>query len=257
LPLLQGRDFNEADYDAPNVLIVSKSFANRHWPHESAIGKSVRFDPPKKQKPWRTVIGMVADSKMRGLQQAEPAAVYLPYSRDLPRAGLGRSPPAHSGPAQAHHRRSQLHLSQSPADPRADSGADVLAPALLFRVDDLLKGIALMLATVGFYAMLSYSVSLQRQEIAVRIALGASYSSVLGLVVSEGLRLVGIGLATGAVLAASLTPLLQSQIFEVSPMGPAAWIFAVLVIIVVAGLAMFGPLRKAIHVDTVVALREP
>jgi ABC-type antimicrobial peptide transport system permease subunit len=104
--------------------------------------------------------------------------------------------------------------------------------------------------------MLSYSVSLQRQEIAVRIAVGASYSSLLRLVMSEGLRMVGVGLAAGAVLAAGLTRLLQSQIFEVSPMDPVAWVVAVLVLIVVAGLAMFDPVRKAIRVDPVVALRE-
>jgi ABC-type antimicrobial peptide transport system permease subunit len=117
-------------------------------------------------------------------------------------------------------------------------------------------GIALVLAAVGFYAMLSYSVSLHRQEIAIRIALGASYSSVLRLVMNEGLQLIGIGLATGAVLASGLIRLLQSQIFDVSPMDPVAWITAVLVLIVVAGVAMFEQVRKAIRVDPVAALLE-
>ena len=261
LPLLQGRDFSEADYDAPNVLIVSQSFAARHWPHESAIGKRVRFGPPWNQEPWHTVIGVVADSKMRGLQQAETAAVYLPYSSEVT-------------PATFLVRASADPLQLAPALRTLITGIDrSISVSRVLTLEQIREraswrqrffsvlmtcftGIALILAAVGFYAMLSYSVFLQRQEIAVRIALGASYSSVLRLVMSEGLRLVGIGLAAGAVLATGLTRLLQSQIFEVSPMDPLAWIAAVLVLIVVAGLAMFDPVRKAIRVDPVVALRE-
>jgi putative ABC transport system permease protein len=261
LPLLQGRDFNEADYDTPNVLIVSKSFAAARWAHESAIGKRVRFGPPKNQEPWHTVIGVVADSKMRGLQKAETAAVYLPYSPEVT-------------PAIFLVRASADPLKLVPALRALIGGVDrSISVSAVLTLDQIREqgswrerffsvlmtsftGIALMLAAVGFYAMLSYNVSLQRQEIAIRIALGASYSRVLQLVMSEGLRLVGIGLAVGAVLAAGLTRLLQSQIFQVSPMDPVAWIAAVLALIVVAALAMFSPVRKAIRVDPVVALRE-
>jgi putative ABC transport system permease protein len=261
LPLLQGRDFNEADYDAPNVLIVSQSFAARHWPHESAISKRVRFGPPKNQEPWHTVIGVVAESKMRGLEQAETAAVYLPYSADItPATFLVR---ASADPLQLSRALRTLITGVD----RSISVSNVLTlEQILERASwrqrffsvlmTCFTGIALVLAAVGFYAMLSYSISLQRREIGVRIALGASYSNVLRLVMSEGLRLVGIGLAAGAVLAAGLTRLLQSQIFEVSPMDPIAWIAAVLVLIVVAGLAMFDPVRKALRVDPVAALRE-
>jgi putative ABC transport system permease protein len=261
LPLLQGRDFNEADYDAPNVLIVTQSFAARHWPHESAIGKRVRFGPPKNQEPWHTIIGVVADSKMRGLQQAETAAVYLPYSADVtPATFLVRTSadPLQLVPAL---RTLITAIDRSISVSRVLTLEQIRERASwrqrFFSVlMTCFTGIALMLAAVGFYAMLSYSVSLQRQEIAVRIALGASYSKVLRLVMNEGLRLVGMGLAAGAVLAGGLTRLLQSQIFEVSPMDPLAWIAAVLVLIVAAALAMFDPVRKAIRVDPVVALRE-
>jgi predicted permease len=261
LPLLQGRDFNEDDYDAPNVLVVSQSFAARYWPHESAIGKSVRFGPPKNQEPWHTVIGVVADTKMRGLQQAESATVYLPYSPEIT-------------PATFLVRASTDPLQLAPALRALITGVDrSISVSRVLTLEQIREqvswrerffsvlmtcftGIALLLAAVGFYAMLSYSVSLQRREIGVRIALGASYSNVLRLVMSEGLRLIGIGLAAGALLAAGLTRLLQSQIFEVSPMDPVAWIAAVLVLILVAALAMFGPVRKALRVDPVVALRE-
>ena len=261
LPLMQGRDFNEADYDAPNVLIVSQSFATRHWPHESPIGKRVRFGPPKNQEPWHTVIGMVADSKMRGLQQAETAAVYLPYSSQItPATFLVR---ASADPFQL---VPALHTFISGID-KSISVSEVLTldqirerASWRERFTSVLMtcftAIALILTAFGFYAMLSYSVSLRRQEIAIRIALGAPYSSVLRLVMSEGLRLIAIGLAVGAVLASGLTHLLQSQIFEVSPMDPQAWIGAVFVLMVVAGLAIFDPLRKAIRVDPVVALRD-
>ena len=261
LPLLQGRDFNEADYDAPNVLIVSQSFAARYWPRESAIGKRVRFGPPKNQEPWHTVIGLVADSKMRGLEQAETAAVYLPYSAQVT-------------PATFLVRASADPLQLAPALRALITGVDrSISIGRVLTLEQIREraswrqrffsvlmtcftGIALVLAAVGFYAMLSYSVSLQRQEIAVRFAVGASYASVIRLVTTEGLQLVGVGLAAGGVLAAGLTRMLQSQIFDVSPMDPVAWIAAVLVLIVVAGLAMFDPVCKAIRVDPVAALRE-
>jgi putative ABC transport system permease protein len=261
LPLLQGREFNETDYDAPNVLIVSQSFATRQWPHETAIGRRVRFGPPKNNEPWHTVIGVVADSKMRGLQQAETAAVYLPYSPEVT-------------PATFLVRASSDPIRLAPALRTVITGIDrSISVSRVLTLEQIREraswrqrffsvlmtcftGIALMLAAVGFFAMLSYSVSLQRHEIGVRIALGASYWSVIRLVMGEGLRLVGLGLAAGALLAAGLTRLLQSQIFVISSLDPVAWIAAVLILIVVAGLAMFDPVRKAIQVDPVVALRE-
>jgi putative ABC transport system permease protein len=261
LPLLQGRDFNEADYNAPNVLIVSQSFATRHWPHETAIGKRVRFGSPKNHEPWHTVIGVAAESKMRGLEQAETAAVYLPYSPEVT-------------PATFLVRASADPLRLAPALRTVITGIDhSISVSGVLTLEQLREraswrqrffsvlmtsftGIALLLAAVGFYAMLSYSVSLQRHEIGIRIALGASYSSILRLVMSEALRLVGFGLVVGATLAAGLTRLLQSQVFAISSLDPVAWIAAILVLIAVAGLAMFDPVRKANHVDPVVALRE-
>jgi putative ABC transport system permease protein len=198
---------------------------------------------------------------MRGLQQAETAAVYLPYSPQVT-------------PATFLVRASADPLELAPALRTLITGLDrSISVSRVLTLEQIREraswrqrffsvlmtcftGIALVLAAVGFYAMLSYSVSLQRQEIAVRIAVGASYASVIHLVTSEGLQLVGVGLAAGGVLAAGLSRLLQSQIFDVSPMDPVAWIAAVLVLIVVAGLAMFDPVRKAIRVDPVAALRE-
>jgi putative ABC transport system permease protein len=261
LPLLQGRDFSKGDYDAPNVLIVSQSFAERHWPHESAIGKRVRFGPPKNQEPWHTVIGVVADSKMRGLEQAATSAVYLPYNPQVtPATFLVRASadPLRLAPG--------LRALISGVD-RSISVKDVLTLDQIRergswrqRFSSVLMScftaIALILAAVGLYAMLSYGVFLRRREIAIRMALGAPSSNVLRLVLGEGLRLVGIGLVAGAVLGVGMTRLLQSQIFQVSPMDPLAWIAAVLVLIMVAALAMFDPVRKAIRVNPVIALRE-
>lgn len=83
IPLVQGRDFTPADYDAPHILIVAQEFARKHWPHESALGKRVRFGPPKNNEPWHTVVGVAADSKQGHLKGEDTASVYLPYSPDV------------------------------------------------------------------------------------------------------------------------------------------------------------------------------
>ena len=116
--------------------------------------------------------------------------------------------------------------------------------------------IALALAAVGFYAMLSYVVSLQRHEIGIRMALGASTGSVRRLVARQGLWLAGIGLAIGAAAAFGLTRYLRSQLFEVSPLDPASWTVAVLVFAAVSVLATLEPARRATRVNPMIALRE-
>jgi putative ABC transport system permease protein len=115
---------------------------------------------------------------------------------------------------------------------------------------------ALTLAAVGFYAMLSYVVTLQRREIGIRIALGASGAGVRRMVATQGLRLASLGLALGVLAAAGLTRLLRSQLFEVSPTDAAAWSAALAVFTAVAVLAALAPARRAALVDPVIALRE-
>ncbi len=260
LTLLQGRDFTEADYDT-NVLIVSKSFARQHWPQESAIGKRVRFGPPKNREPWHTVVGVVADSKQRDLKQLDGAVVYLPYSAEVtPRAFVVRTAFQPLKLAKAIRTRIAA-VDSSIAVSRVLTLEEILTRVswrerFLAVLVTCFTAIALVLAAAGFYATLSYVVALQRHEIGIRMALGASYADIGRLVISQGLRIAGVGLAYGVAAAFGLTRFLRSQLFDVSPTDPTAWTAAVAVFVAVAVLATLEPARSATRVDPVVALRQ-
>jgi len=261
IPLLTGRDFAEADFDAPDIVIVSQSFAKKHWPQESALGKRLRFGPPKNNEPWKTVVGVAADSRHGQLKGADRSNVYLTYSADLTPGNL---------------------LVRTAGDPRKLAqairsrigGVDKdIAMTQVLTLDQIIdrvawqdrfwtvllaafSGLALLLAAVGLYAVLSYTVSLNKREIGIRIALGASASRIRGFVMRQGLALTGAGLVLGILAALALTRLLKALLYETSPLDPATYIAAPAILMLVALLAAFLPTRRAIRVDPVDALRQ-
>jgi putative ABC transport system permease protein len=261
IPLLTGRDFAEADFDAPHIVIVSDSFAKKHWPRESAIGKRIRFGPPKNDEPWHTVVGVAADSRHGQLKGEDRANVYLPYSADItPRCLLVRT--------------TGVPLKLTKAIQSRSTGVDRdIAFSQVFTLEQIIdrvawqdrfwtvlltafSALALLLAAVGLYAVLSYTVSLNKREIGIRIALGASASSIRGLVMRQGMALTGAGLVIGILAALALTRLLKTLLYETSPMDPATYIAAPVILVLVALLAAFLPTRRAIRVDPVDALRQ-
>lgn len=261
IPLLRGRDFTEADFDAPRIVIVSESFAKKHWPRESPLGKRIRFGPPKNDEPWHTVVGVAADSKHGQMKGEDRASVYLPYSADItPNTLLVRT----AGDPEQLSNAIQGRIAVVDRD---------IAPSQIFTLDQIIdrvawqdrfwtvllavfSALALLLAAVGLYAVLSYTVSLNRREIGIRIALGASASSIRGFVMRQGLALTGAGLVLGILAALALTRLLKTLLYETSPMDPATYVAAPIVLALAALLATFLPTRRAIRVDPVDALRQ-
>jgi putative ABC transport system permease protein len=260
IPLLKGRDFTAADYDAPHIVIVSQAFVKMHWPRENPIGKRLRFGPPAKNEPWHTVVGVVADSRHGQLKGEDRPNVYLPFSPEFSLGSL---------------------LIRTSADPLklvktirdrivgTDHDIDVSHVFSLEQIVDrvawqdrfftVLFGafavLALVLAAVGLYATLSYTVSLHTHEIGVRMALGASASRVRGMVIRQGLALAGTGLFTGILAALALTRLLKAQLYGISPMDPVSYFVVPVVLMLVALLAASEPTRRATRVDPIVALR--
>jgi putative ABC transport system permease protein len=261
IPLLRGRDFTAADYDAPRIVVVSRSFAERYWPHESALGKRIQFGPPDRNEAWHTVVGVAADSRHGRLKGEDRPNVYLPYNPDFSTDSLlvrTASDPARLVSAI----RSRIvgidrDIAVNPALTLAEI-AD--RAAWRDRFSTVLFGafatLALVLAAVGLYATLSYTVSLQTHEIGIRMALGATAARVRGGVLRQGLTLAGLGLALGIAAALGLTRLLAAQLYTVSPLDPAAYASAFVVLLAVALLAAFVPTRRATRVDPVIALRQ-
>jgi putative ABC transport system permease protein len=260
IPLVQGRDFTEDDFDSPRIVIVSDSFSKKNWPNENPIGKRIRFGPPKNNEPWHTVVGVVADSKHGNYKGEDRASVYLPYSSEItPSALLVRT----SG--------DPLQLQQALRARVVGFDTDIVV-SRVFSLEQIIArvswrdrfltvlfaafaALALFLAAVGLYATISYSVSLSTHEIGIRMALGASASRVRAMILHHGMTLAIAGLFIGIVVAFALARLLKTQLYEISPNDPATYIAVPIVLILVAALAAFLPARRATRVDPVVALR--
>ncbi len=260
IPLLKGREFNDADYDAPHIVIVSASFANKHWPRENALGKRIRFGPPIRNEPWHTIVGIVADSRHDQLKGEDRPNVYLPESPQFSIDSL-----------LIRTTEDPLRLAGAVRDRIVGIDRDIIVSRVftLEQIVDLaawqdrfftvlfsgLALLALVLAAVGLYATLSYTVSLHTHEIGIRMALGASASRVRGMVLRQGLTLAGAGLLLGICGALALTRLLKTQLYQVSPLDPATFFTAPAVLFLVALLASYLPTRRATRVDPIIALR--
>ncbi len=265
IPLIKGRDFTPQDVEgSPLVAVISQAMAKRLWPNEDPLTKRLSLDEDKDRKPiWTQVVGVVGDVKYRTLinDQNNDPDVYLPYAQIRGTALTLASRSVGDPAGLTESLRAQLQ-SIDPNIPvygvttMKQRLADITAPA---RFSTLLLGvfslIALLLAVVGIYGVMSYTVTQRTHEIGIRMALGASRSDVMRLVVGEGVWLVaggvGLGLA-GAILA---TRVLESQLYSVSATDPLTFSLVSLLLAGVALGASFLPARRAMKVDPMVALR--
>jgi putative ABC transport system permease protein len=261
MPLLAGRTFSERDRkDAPAVAIASAALARKYWPGENAVGKRLRFDQDPGE-PWMTVVGVVGDARQLGLDQEPPPVLYIPYEQfPLPFTNLAVRSTANEQ-AMAALIRAQV----TAVDPALQAGEVATLQTLLDRsvaeprFRTLLIAafalVAVVLAAVGVYGLISYSVTERTREIGIRVALGARPRQVMGPVVREGLALalvgVGIGLA-GAVAAAQV---LARFLFGVAATDPPTFIGVALLLLLVAAAASYIPARRVLRVDPIVALR--
>jgi putative ABC transport system permease protein len=260
--LLKGRAFTEADADGkPTVTVVNETMARRFWPGEDPIGKRLKQGWPEDQTPWREVVGVVSDVKTNGVDQKTPLQAYLPLAQR----------PANSVALVV--RASGNPLSLATAAERAVHEVDKDLPVSDVRsMDQLMSGaiarqrltlalllgfglLALVLAAVGIYGVISYSVSLRTHEFGVRMALGACAGDVLRLVVGQGLRLTLAGVALGLLCAFGLTRWMESLLFGVRATDPLTFAAIPALLTCVALLACYLPARRAAKVDPMVALR--
>jgi putative ABC transport system permease protein len=260
IPLLQGRDFTENDFDTPHIVIVGETFAKKNWPNESPIGKRLRFGPPKNNEPWHTVVGVVADAKHGAYKGEDRASVYLPYNPDItPNVLLVRTA---GDPLllQLALRSRIVTLDSDIVVSRLFSLEQIIARVswqdrFLTVLFTAFAALAVLLAAVGLYATISYTVSLSTHDIGIRMALGASASRVRAMILRQGMTLAAAGLCIGIVVAFALARLLKTQLYSVSPNDPVTYIAVPIVLILVAALAAFLPTRRATRVDPVIALR--
>jgi len=261
IPLLLGRDFTEQDGpDAPKVALVNETLARRYFPNTDPIGK--RIFAGFNTQFAREIIGVVKDIKHSDLRSAPTAQVFAPFHQMSFSATLSLLIRSHASPASVFNaaRDRIADFERGSAIYEARTLEQVVAESIaLPRFSMLLTGlfafVAALLAAVGVYGVVSYTVSQHTREIGVRMALGAQASDILKLIIGQGLRPVLIGVGAGVAASVVLTRLLSSLLFGVGVTDPLTFTVITLLLMIVAGLACFIPARRATKVDPMVALR--
>jgi predicted permease len=258
--LVQGRDFAPQDKEgAPLVIVVTETFARRYFEDQDPLGRRVSFRGA--QGPWSQIVGVVRDSKYRTLGESARSTVYQPLTQNH-ETGMALHVRTNGKPTRvaASVRREVQSLEPNLAVTSVQSMSDVLGGSLFAaRMGAVLLAIfgllALLLAAVGLYGLMSYSVARRTREIGIRMALGAGTGNVLRLVLKDGMMLVGSGIVAGLIGAAAVTRLLASFLYGVSPLDAVTFVAIPLTLALVALLANYLPARRATKVDPMEALR--
>ena len=271
IPVGRGRDIAAPDAaGTSSVVVINEHLAKEQWPGEDPIGKRITMDDPSDPSSWMTVVGVVKDA--RQLRWADPIGneVYLPYLQS-PKYLDDISPartyltlvvrtvgdPAAIAPAV---RREIAALDPSVVVSQVQTMETVVAEAnaqarLYLILLAAFAGVALVLAVVGIYGVMSYAVSRRTQEIGIRMALGAQRGEVLRMIVGQGLTLALIGAAVGVVGALALTRLMTTLLYGVTAIDPITFVVVALFLSAVALVATYLPARRATQVDPMLALR--
>jgi predicted permease len=260
IPLRSGRYFTEQDNGSSRpVMIVSESLARRLWPRGDAIGKHV--DPGFSKPGWYTVVGVVGDVKQRGLDDARSLAIYLPYEQS-PVPYLTLVLRTSSGPLGAVPAARRAIESIDPellpydvASMEQLVSKSVSEPRFNTTLLAIFAGLALILATVGIYGVMSYAVTERTHEIGVRMALGARRGDVLRSVVLQGAMRAGAGIVLGLMGALFVTRFLTTLLFGIRPLDALTFAAVAALLAAVALLASYIPARRATEIDPLQALR--
>jgi putative ABC transport system permease protein len=263
IPLIRGHDFTDQDRpDSKKGVVISEKTAEHYWPGEDPIGKRVKPDATNSDVPWREVIGVVKDVRQNDFIAQPKMQMYFNYRqlKDLAANALivrtSVDPMSLATPV----RNSIWAVDKDQPVADVDTMDHIVSAAIARqRFSMLLLGIfaasALMLAAVGIYGVMSYSVTQRTHEIGIRMALGARRADVLQMTIKQGLKLVSVGMILGLVAAFLLTRILTSLLFGVSATDPITFIGISLVLLALAILASYIPALRATKVDPIIALR--
>jgi len=267
MKLLKGRGFTaQDDQDHPGVAVVNESFVKQYFPNEEPVGRRIKAGPPTRI--WKgqrltsfEIVGVVHDVKSAGLQAASEPTYYLPTSQ-APLEDMTVLVRTTGEPTALVSAIRQSVLAIDPNQPISNISTmdkivsdSIARPRLNMLLMGLFGALALILAAVGIYGLLSYAVTQRTQEMGIRMALGAQVADVLGLVLRQGMKLALIGEAIGLVGSFALTRVMQRLLFGVTPTDISIFVAVTGVLTTVALLACYLPARRAAKVDPLIALR--
>jgi predicted permease len=260
--LIEGHLLDERDVtSAPNVVVINQTMARTFWGNQSALGHRIQ---PGYSDPYCTVVGVVEDVKNAGIDKPTGTELYLPFTQ-AQGSGMRNAYVAVRSTGDLQSIARGVRQDVTALDPtipvaKVRTMDDVLSaaqsqPRFLTLLLALFSGVALIIATVGIYGVISYSVERRSKEFGLRMALGAQSGDVLGLVMKQGALLTGIGVVVGLVAALGLTRLMASLLFAVRPTDVATYISVSAILIAVALFASYIPARRATQVDPIQSLR--
>jgi predicted permease len=262
LPVRYGRDFTEADtLSSQKVVVINETFANRYLTHQNPIGHHVALSDTK-DTPLFTVVGVAGDSKYTGVQEQQQPMAYFPYKQ---MSGIGtmhvevRTQSTSEAMMPALRRVLREFAPDLPLlDPKTQQAqfeTTYQGPRLFANLSTSFGLLAVILVATGIYGTLSYNVSRRTAELGVRMALGASRTEVLWMVLRESFTLCFVGLIIGIPAAIACSRLMRSMLFGITPGDPIATIAALLLLFAVTSLASFIPAQRAASISPVRALR--
>jgi predicted permease len=270
LRILAGRDFTSADsFDRPPVAIINTAFARRHFGNESPLGRRVRLGRGNDNSgPWLTIIGVAPDTRMQGPYdgRSDGAGIFQPLAQAPQRwitivvRGRGGAPATWADPLRQAMARVDRNLPVYLINTAAQLIDETLAQnRMLASLFSIFGGVAMLLAAVGLYGVMSFAVSQRTNEYGIRMALGADARRILKMILRQGAVQLGLGLGVGLLFALALVIIggafMQNFLFQVSRADPLVWGSTILLLTLVTLLACLAPARRATKVDPIIALR--
>ncbi len=261
IPIVRGREFGERDRgEEPFVVIITETMARKYWPDGDAVGTRIKVGPPENE-PWLTIVGVAADVRNIGLATQPGLATYEPHTQR----------PWSTMNVMVRTAIDPLSVVRGVRDEIRQAGGDlpvfnigtmrerisrsVSTERFNMILLTIFATVALLLAAIGLYGVIAYSVSHRTRELGIRIALGAERKDIVNLVVRQGIPLLGAGVALGLIAAVGLTRFLAGLLFAVSPLDATIFVAVAALLAAVALLASYVPARRATAVDPMQALR--
>lgn len=265
IPILEGREFTDQDQGPQKYGVINQSFAKRYLPPGDPIGRRFGLvdDQDPAHQPDIEVVGVIPDTKYRDLRETPPPQAYFPYFQGASFRFMNVYLRTHSDPRQL---ESQIQERMRRFDPHVpivelqsvdeQIGWSLRTERLVASLSAVFGGLALLLAVIGLYGVMAYTVTRRTREMGIRIAMGATRPKIIGMVMREASFMVLAGLSAGAVLSLALADLIRNQLFGLNPHDPWTLLGASFSLAIAAGLAGFIPAVRASSVDPTKALRQ-
>jgi putative ABC transport system permease protein len=268
VPLLQGRLFTPGDREkSPAVVVINSTMSRTYFPNENPLGKRMQLGAtptPEKEVPTMEIVGVVGDV-LQGLDLGPKAEMYLPFKQADALLPVFQMTVVLRTTADPHLETSALRSSLAEIDPNQplvnvrtmeqNMSTSVAQPRFRTWLIGIFAALALLLAAVGVYGVMSYTVTQRTNEIGIRVTLGAQSSDVFRSIIGEGARIALLGVAAGLIAALALTRLLRTFLYGISASDPATFLAVALLLTLVSVAACYFPARRATRVDPIVALR--